>query len=129
MESIRIEKTSKSPLFVLKDGFIGMTGRSTPQNARQLYQPCFNWMNEYVKKPLPETRVDIYFEYVDSASIRCVVDLLLLLEENKGDARIEVNWYYEIYDEDMHELGTYIQTFLKFSFNFIVVEEHQNIII
>ncbi|MDR1864311.1 MAG: DUF1987 domain-containing protein [Bacteroidales bacterium] len=128
MESVRIEKTIKSPLFVLKDGYIGMMGRSIPQNARMLYKPCFDWVEAYIKNPAPTTKIELFFEYIDTSSIRCVVDLLIALEANAKGSRIEVNWYYEIYDEDMHELGTYIQTFMKIPFNFIIVEEDQEIV-
>ncbi|MDR2848341.1 MAG: DUF1987 domain-containing protein [Bacteroidales bacterium] len=127
MESIRIEKTAKSPLMVMKDGYIGMMGRSIPQNAKMLFKPCLDWIAEYVKHPEPVTKVEIFFEYVDTSSIRCVVDILTTLEANQHDSKIEVTWFYERFDDDLRELGTYIQTFLKIPFNYVLVEEDQKI--
>ncbi len=124
MESIRIEKTAKAPLFILKDGYIQLSGRSIPQNARQLYKICFDWIEQYIKKPPRETKVDLFFEYIDTSSIRCVVDILTKLctiQENRR--RIEVNWYYEKDDEDSYDLGAYIQAHLKIPFNIIPLEE------
>ena len=125
MESIRIEKTAKAPLFILKDGYIRLSGRSIPQNARQLYKICFDWVEQYIEKPARETTIDLYFEYIDTSSIRCVVDILTKLcsiQEN-SHRRIEVNWYYETDDEDSLDLGVYIQAHLKIPFNIIAIEE------
>ncbi|MDR1527066.1 MAG: DUF1987 domain-containing protein [Dysgonamonadaceae bacterium] len=127
MENIRIEKTAKSPLIVMKTGYIGMKGRSIPQNSKQLYKPCFEWVAAYIQHPAPLTIVEIFFEYVDTSSIRCVVDLLSLLESNLKKEKIEVVWYYEQYDDDLHELGTYIQTFIKVPFKYVMVAEDQEI--
>ena len=126
MESIRIEKTQKAPLFILKDGYIRLSGRSIPQNARQLYKICFDWVDQYIQDPARDTVVDLYFEYIDTSSIRCVVDILTKLSripENHTPMRIEINWYYEKDDEDSYDLGAYIQAHLKVPFNIIAIEE------
>jgi len=129
MESIRIEKTPKAPLFVLTDGYIRLSGRSIPQNAKQLYKICFDWIDQYVQKPARKTKVDLFFEYIDTSSIRCVVDLLTKLcsiPEN-SHKQVEVNWYYEKDDEDSFDLGVYIQQHLKVPFNIISIDEGDDI--
>jgi len=125
MESIRIEKTPKSPLFVLTNGYIRLSGRSIPQNARQLYRICIDWVEQYVQSPARETKVDLYFEYIDTSSIRCVVDILAKLSHIPAHSqnRIEMNWYYECDDDDSYDLGAYIQAHLKVPFNIISLEE------
>ena len=125
MESIRIEKTQKAPLFILKDGYIRLSGRSIPQNARQLYKICFDWVDQYIQEPARETKVDLFFEYIDTSSIRCVVDILTKLSRipENSHKRIEINWYYEKDDEDSFDLGAYIQAHLKVPFNIIAIEE------
>ena len=129
MESIRIEKTQKAPLFILKDGYIRLSGRSIPQNAKQLYKICFDWIEQYVQRPARDTKVDLYFEYIDTASIRCVVDILTKLSRipETGHKRIEINWYYEKDDEDSYDLGAYIQQHLKVPFYIIPLDEGSDI--
>ena len=129
MESIRIEKTQKAPLFVLRDGYIRLSGRSIPQNARQLYKICFDWIEQYIQKPARETKVDLFFEYIDTSSIRCVVEILTMLSNipESGHKRVEVNWYYEKDDDDSYDLGAYIQQHLKIPFNIIPIEEGSDI--
>ena len=125
MESIRIEKTQKAPLFILKDGYIRLSGRSIPQNAKQLYKICFDWIEQYIQKPARDTKVDLYFEYIDTSSIRCVVDILTKLSRipENSHKQVEINWYYERDDEDSFDLGAYIQAHLKIPFNIIDIEE------
>ena len=129
MESIRIEKTQKAPLFVMKDGYIRLSGRSIPQNARQLYKICFDWIEQYVLSPSPQTKVDLFFEYIDTSSTRCVVEILAKLSSipETSNNRIEINWYYEKDDEDSYDLGAYIQAHLKVPFNIIDIEEGSDI--
>ena len=129
MESIRIEKTQKAPLFVMKDGYIRLSGRSIPQNARQLYKICFDWIEQYVLSPSPQTKVDLFFEYIDTSSTRCVVEILAKLSSipETTNNRIEINWYYEKDDEDSYDLGAYIQAHLKVPFNIIDIEEGSDI--
>jgi len=129
MESIRIEKTQKAPLFILRDGYIRLSGRSIPQNARQLYKICIDWVDQYVQSPASETHVDLFFEYIDTSSIRCVVDILTKLSQIPNDSpnRIEMNWYYEHDDDDSYDLGAYIQAHLKIPFNIIPLDEGMDI--
>ena len=125
MESIHIEKTQKAPLFILRDGYIRLSGRSIPQNARQLYKICFDWVDQYIESPARNTKVDLYFEYIDTSSIRCVVDILTKLSRipENSHKQVEINWYYENDDEDSFDLGAYIQAHLKVPFNIIGIEE------
>ena len=129
MESIRIEKTQKAPLFVLRDGYIRLSGRSIPQNARQLYKICIDWVDQYVQSPANLTKIDLYFEYIDTASIRCVVDILTKLSRitENVENRVEINWYYERDDEDSLDLGAYIQAHLKIPFNIVQLGEGEDI--
>ena len=129
MESIRIEKTQKEPLFIMRDGYIQLSGRSIPQNARQLYKICFDWIEQYIQRPARDTKVDLFFEYIDTSSIRCVVDLLtkLCYIPEIAHKRVEINWYYEKDDDDSYDLGIYIQQHLKVPFNIIPIEEGEGI--
>ena len=129
MESIRIEKTQKAPLFILRDGYIRLAGRSIPQNARQLYKICIEWVDQYLHSPARETIVDLYFEYIDTSSIRCVVDILTKLSRipENSQNRVEMNWYYERDDDDSYDLGAYIQAHLKIPFNILPIEEGKDI--
>ena len=129
MESVRIEKSGKTPLFIMRDGYIQLSGRSIPQNSRQLFKPCFDWVEQYVLAPAKKTKIDLFFEYIDTSSIRCIVDILVVLGTipKNSDNQIEINWYYERDDDDAYDLGAYIQAHLKVPFNIIPIDEGTDI--
>ena len=128
MESIRIEKTAKAPLFILRDGYIRLSGRSIPQNARQLYKICFDWIDQYIQNPEENTKIDLFFEYIDTSSIRCVVEMLTTLCSVRDDNKsVEINWYYETDDDDSYDLGMYMRAHLDVPFNIIAIEEDGDI--
>ena len=129
MKNIHIEPTSKTPLFILRSGYIRISGRSIPQNSKQLYKVCFDWVEQYIKEPAKETIVDLYFEYIDTSSTRCLVDLLVLLVQlnQNSDNKIIINWYYENDDNDAYDLGAYIQAHMKVPVNIISIEEGEDI--
>ena len=129
MKSIRIEKSGKTPLFILEDGYIRLSGRSIPQNSIQLYKPCFDWVGQYIEAPAQNTQIDLFFEYIDTSSVRCIVDILTMLADipKSSDKKIEINWYYENDDDDAYDLGGYIKAQLKVPFNIIPVEEGTDI--
>ena len=130
MDNIRIEKTHKTPLFVLKSGYVRLSGRSIPQNSRQLYKVCFDWVEQYIQSPADETLIDLYFEYIDTSSTRCVVEILTSLGSIAAidnTKRVEVNWYYENDDSDSYDMGLYIQTHLQVPVNIIPMQEGDDI--
>ncbi len=105
-----------------------MSGRSISQNARQLYKICFDWTDQYIQNPAKETKIDLFFEYIDTSSIRCVVDILTNLSSiNDAEHKVEINWYYEADDEDSYDLGSYIQAHLKIPFTIIEIAEDEDI--
>jgi len=130
MESLRIEKSEKTPLFIMKDGYIRLSGRSITQNSRQLFKPCLDWVKQYVQTPAIITQIDLFFEYIDTSSIRCLVDILVVLgtiTKNNSDNQIKINWYYERDDDDAYDLGAYIKAHLKVPFNIIPIDEGTDI--
>jgi len=129
MESIRIERTNKTPLFILENGYIRLSGRSIPQNAKQLYKACADWVEQYVKEPAQKTNIDIFFEYIDTSSIRCVLDILSVISKMSHDSgrQVEINWYYEEDDDDSLDLGEYINAHLKVPFNVFPIKEGDDI--
>jgi len=130
MESVRIEKTNKTPLFILKDGYIRFSGRSIPQNAKQLYSICSDWVEQYFQSPAKETKVELFFEYIDTSSTRYVMNILSIINQMYCDnaMQVEVIWYYEEDDDDMFDLGEYIKVNMKMPFKIIPVKEGEDIL-
>ena len=122
MEEIILEATEKFPAIHLKDGFIGITGRSIPEDPKKEYKPILNWVKEYVKNPPPSTEVRIKIEYSDTGSTKCIFDILKVLAVCRNqNHRIEMvfNWVYEKGDGEIVELGEFMESKLNVMFNYI----------
>jgi len=124
MEDIIIESTKKTPnVDFSTNGRIRMNGRSTPEDAGGFYVLLLNWIYEYCKNPNQTTVVDIELEYFNSASAKYI---LLILRElvnvtDKG-YKVEINWHYEVGDDDILERGEYYASILDTEINFIEFE-------
>ena len=126
MEPISIKGSAKTPTvtFDSETGKHEIKGRSIPENSIEFYKPLVDWLDEYAKFSKPYTEVNIQLEYFNTSSSKCILDVFKKLEAvNKGDNKVEINWYYEEDDEDMLEAGEDYQSILKIPFTMIEIEE------
>jgi hypothetical protein len=108
MKSLSLSPTSHTPYvsFDAETGTIELKGRSTPENSVEFYEPIMNWLDDYVKSPQETTKVQVRFEYFNTSSSKCILDIFKRLGVlPKNGKKIEVTWYYEEDDEDMQEAG------------------------
>ena len=98
MDSLRIEATSCSPLidFDPAAGLLRIEGESYPENSFDFYAPVFGWLEEYLKAPAPAVVLDIGLSYLNTSSIKCMIDVLEMLDgaHQKGQT-VSVRWHYD----------------------------------
>lgn len=126
MENILREGSAKTPAvsFDYKSGILELKGRSIPENSVEFYKPLNEWIDKYGLSPCIKTIVDIKFEYFNTSSSKCILDLFKKLERiNQKGTEVNVNWYFEQDDEDMEEAGEDYQAIIKLPFKMIEVEE------
>jgi HKD family nuclease len=119
MKDLKIEPTQKSPAIELKAGELSFSGCSIINDPKEFFAPVNDWIKEYLKKPEKETVVNIKFEYIDSASVKSFFDILKDVEKLGKKKSIVINWYYDINDPEILELGEIIQSRLKVEFRFV----------
>ncbi len=77
-------------------------------------------MKSISRNPEEKTTVDLKLEYVDTASVQSVFDIMRMFkplqEKNKEMA---VNFYFEFDDPELLELGEIMEGRLGIKFNFI----------
>src|SRR5437762_7049795 len=108
MKSLSLSPTTHTPYvsFDAATGSIELNGRSTPENSVEFYEPIMNWLDDYVKSPQETTVVEVKFEYFNTSSSKCILDIFKRLSVlPKNGKKIQVTWYYEEDDEDMQEAG------------------------
>jgi hypothetical protein len=103
MDEISFEQTAKTPQidFNHLSGDLLLYGRSIPENAAKIYEPVFNWVNEYILEPRPITNLRLNLEYYNTASTIWFTKILkTLLKIKEADYVIILHLYLPVEDFD-----------------------------
>ena len=121
MNTIALQGSFDSPEIVL-DGNLGklnISGRSFPKNVAKTYQPIMEWLNSYSKEPKENTEIVIDLEYYNSASSKCILDILMKLEEvSLSGHQVTVKWNYSKEDPEIKEFGQEYEESLMLNFEY-----------
>ncbi|MFW5645520.1 MAG: DUF1987 domain-containing protein [Bacteroidota bacterium] len=122
MRPLHIKGTDDSPEVFLDKAqqSFEISGKSLPEDVSAFFEPVLAWFREYVKDPLPATRMSIKMTYFNTASSKLLLDIFMILEElrEKGN-QVEIDWYYPSYDEEMKEAGIEYSEMLDLKFHII----------
>ena len=92
-----IAKTGSTPLirFDPEQGLLIVRGESYPENSFDFYAPVLTWLADTLPA-LPGLRLDVEVSYMNSSSIKCMLDILDALEAaHKEGKAVTVNWIYD----------------------------------
>ncbi|MFN8206485.1 MAG: DUF1987 domain-containing protein [Bacteroidales bacterium] len=124
MDSLKIQKSNQTPQITLEPGYIEISGRSIPEDPVAFYRPVMEWLVKYGKETAPNTVINLKFEYINTSSSKALHNILKVLNDSYDDQhKMVLNWYYEVGDDDMYELGQFFQPYLRIPINFIETEE------
>ncbi len=120
MDSLILTPTGNTPYinFDASKGILDLKGRSTPENSIEFYEPIMNWLDTYMKQPNGTTCVNVTFEYFNTSSSKCILDIfrrIAVLHKNGNE--VVINWFFEEDDEDMQEAGEDYSDILGVPFN------------
>ena len=121
MQDLQIEPTKQTPLInFFSSGKLIMAGSVYPENAKEFFAPVIDWV---MTTDLAEVDFDLIIEYINTAAAKKLVEILLKLQSNKHINSIQVNWFYQKWDEDILETGQILQSSLpKIQFKFVEYE-------
>lgn len=127
MEDIFIKEAPTTPevRFNFKDGELEIKGVSIPEDTEEFYNPLLEALEEYVKTVSP-LKITMTFKliYVNTSTSAVLGKMIKTLEPLEGEERkVHVNWFYEVEDEDMKDLGEDFNSFSKLPFELIPCEE------
>ena len=119
METLILEQTSQTPSVICKDGYLELAGRSIPEDPKAFYRPIFRWIDQYIQSPKDETKIIIRIDLLNTASLKCILDIFIKLNKAYLDKkRMKIEWYYDSDDEDMYELGNDLKSIIEIPFDF-----------
>lgn len=85
-------------------GILMIQGKSKGNDVMQTYEPVIDFFDKN-KKNIIEIDIEIGFEYLNSASVKAILIILLRNTEIKKN----IKWYYKEDDEDIEDKGDDIQ--------------------
>lgn len=122
MENLKIEKSNSTPEIDFRmSGELFMTGVTYPEDAFKFYEPVTRWLKEF-KNHLPKNKIVLIVEldYVNTASLRILIDVINTVNSYKEHTEVEIHWKYE--DEDNLEFGHDVERITNSKFNYISIE-------
>ncbi|HPF03943.1 MAG TPA: SiaC family regulatory phosphoprotein [Bacteroidales bacterium] len=118
-QNLVIEATVKTPQvdLDLNTGDLIISGKSIPENAAKIYEPVFEWVEEYIRSPRPTTNLRLNLEYFNTASSIWLAKIIKTLIKIKDpDYVLIIHLYLPIEDyEDMKELDDIKEAFAPIS--------------
>jgi len=125
MEILSIEPFLQTPEinFNHETGTLYLSGKCYPADAIEFYQPIIDWSKEYCKNPAEKTTLICEVEYLNSASQKQLVELMLVFKPlHDSGKKFVVRWRYEEGDDDILSVGEFIEHELEISFEYQEVQ-------
>jgi hypothetical protein len=132
MQPLIIDSTNLTPSveFNPTESKFIIAGYSRPEDVSEFYFPLINWIREYKKhlensENKAKNHTFIFkFSYFNSASTKYLCDLLLEIKKLRNCVlSLDIDWYYEEYDDDMREVGETLSEIINYPFNFYSFEK------
>jgi len=115
-----IEATASEPLISFSEGILIISGRSIPTDASRSFNQLIETFYRYSRKPKSKTEIHIELDYINSASNRSLLNLLIVAEHLfKEQLDVQVKWYYQDKEDIMLEQGQIFSELLSMPINFI----------
>jgi hypothetical protein len=123
MENIKLEATKYTPEISMDiSGVISLKGKSYPENTFEFYEPIIKWIKDYFSSDSTPRNMTVNMEitYFNSSSSKLFFDFFDLLDENKENFEIVVNWIYDKDNESAMEAGEdFIDDFTELKINLV----------
>jgi hypothetical protein len=121
MNTLNIKATALTPAVncTPSTGVIEISGRSLGVNPTEFWSEIQTWLLQYLDSPMEQTTINLEFEYLNTLSVKQLFTFLKISQflQLKGH-KVQINWIYEKYDEDILELGYDIQNLLTVPMQF-----------
>lgn len=108
LKNLFVDATEKTPMIDLNQytGELIISGKSIPVNAIKIFEPVYEWIVEYVKKPRHTTNLRLNLEYFNTASSIWLAKIVKTLSGIKNnDCVLFLHIYFPIEDfEDIEDI-------------------------
>jgi hypothetical protein len=115
-----IAQTKTTPYAEFRNGYLVIKGKSVPFDHPEIYDIIDDRLVVYSQNPEKQTCIDFILNAVNAVSKRSIMNTFRLIEElNSKGTNFEVNWYYNLDDEDIQELGEFYKSTFRINIRLI----------
>lgn len=125
MTELTRESTASTPEIVAdaSRGLLAMTGDSYPENSYEFFGEIVRWVQEYLDQREDPLRLELRLAYLNTSSVRAMLDIFDLLEEaHNRDREVVVEWLYDARNERVAELAGEFKEDCTFPFRILPEE-------
>jgi hypothetical protein len=98
-------------------GLLTMQGDSYPENSFEFFGQVIGWIERYLKETDAPLRLELRLVYMNTSSVKAMMDIFDLLEEAHGKGRrVSVDWYYDPRNERVMDLADEFREDCSFPF-------------
>jgi len=126
MNDLTLDATQSTPAVTThtESGTLEMRGDSYPENTWEFFTPVLSWIESYLAERDAPLRLDLYLLYLNTSSVKAMMDIFELLEEaHAGGRKVTVCWYYETENERIAELVEEFKEDCTFPFEIVRRDE------
>ncbi|MBK1717677.1 biofilm regulation phosphoprotein SiaC [Thiocystis violacea] len=103
-------------------GRLSLEGNSYPENSFEFFGRIFAWIQGYLAQSDGPLRLELKLIYMNTSSVKAMMDVFDLLEEaHAGSRAVEVNWYYDPRNERVMEMAEEFREDYGFPFNILPI--------
>jgi hypothetical protein len=120
MSMIKLPATYNTPDVEIDavSGKIKISGICTPENPKEFFQPIFDNFQQLLEEG-QRVILHLDFEYFNTGSSRCILDLCRIADGLDKSAAVQTNWFYAKDDLEMKEAGEMLSSICQFKFNLL----------
>ncbi|PPC78294.1 hypothetical protein WH50_09680 [Pokkaliibacter plantistimulans] len=102
------------------DGVLAMQGDSYPENSFEMFGQVITWVEQYLTDTDRPLRLELELLYLNTSSIKAMMDIFDLLEDAHGRGRdVVTRWYYDEDNERVAELAEEFKEDCTFPFEIV----------
>ena len=119
MKDLNISASQSTPAISTDaaEGRMTLRGDSYPENSFELFGPVIQWVDDYLVSTERPLALTLELQYLNTSSVKAVMDIFDLLEAAHGDGRdVSVTWYYDSRNERVGELAEEFKEDCSFPF-------------
>jgi len=104
------------------EGTLYLKGDSYPENTFEIFDQVIGWVERYLAEAPNPLRLELHLIYLNTSSVRAMIDILDLLEAAHGRGRaVSVQWYYDHRNQRVAELAEEFKEDYTFAFDILTL--------